>query len=211
MVKGQMFLCIDTATAYSGIALIDEGKCFYELLAFKQASEKIIETIDRVFEKAKKTPSNLKGVVVVKGPGSFTGLRVGISVANTFAHQLNIPIVGVTTDYFYQHATNEKDFFYLQSMNRDEVYVAGFGDYENKPEIIELTSFLSNYSNFKYIGELREAHQSLLINEERLNDQKKIEAVWKELVKNLEFSQNLRYQLVEAFYGKEPNITPAKK
>jgi tRNA threonylcarbamoyladenosine biosynthesis protein TsaB len=39
--------------------------------------------------------ADLTGVVVYKGPGSFTGLRIGISVANALSYSLNIPVVGV--------------------------------------------------------------------------------------------------------------------
>lgn len=41
---------------------------------------------------------DIEGIVIYKGPGSFTGLRIGISVANAFAESLHIPIVGATGD-----------------------------------------------------------------------------------------------------------------
>jgi len=41
---------------------------------------------------------DLQGLIVFRGPGSFTGLRIGITVANTLADGLNIPIVGTQTD-----------------------------------------------------------------------------------------------------------------
>jgi tRNA threonylcarbamoyladenosine biosynthesis protein TsaB len=40
----------------------------------------------------------LSAIIVYKGPGSFTGLRIGVSVANTYAYALNIPIVGCSGD-----------------------------------------------------------------------------------------------------------------
>jgi tRNA threonylcarbamoyladenosine biosynthesis protein TsaB len=41
---------------------------------------------------------DISGVIIFSGPGSFTGLRIGASVANTIAHELKVPIVGVTGD-----------------------------------------------------------------------------------------------------------------
>lgn len=43
-----------------------------------------------------KTFSDISGWIVFQGPGSFTGLRIGLTVANTFAHEQHVPIVGVT-------------------------------------------------------------------------------------------------------------------
>lgn len=75
---------------------------------YKQ-SELLLKAIDRLFEgqgargkgqgKVKeqgvKIKEQLNGVIVVQGPGQFSALRIGIVTANTLAHSLNIPIVGV--------------------------------------------------------------------------------------------------------------------
>ena len=45
-----------------------------------------------------KTLEDLTGIVAYQGPGSFTGLRIGLSVANALAYGLSIPIVGATGD-----------------------------------------------------------------------------------------------------------------
>lgn len=49
----------------------------------------LLKSVDLSFD-------NIEGIVVYNGPGSFTGLRIGISVANALAYSLSIPIVGVT-------------------------------------------------------------------------------------------------------------------
>lgn len=203
-------LVIDTATADCGIALIGGGFCYFLPLDPQKASESIIAVIDEVIKKAGIHPADLKGLVAVKGPGSFTGLRVGLSVANTFAHELKIPLVGITTDEYYAGKTDEKDFIFLQSMNRDEVYAAGFGKCEFEPHILLVEDLLSQYPNFKWIGQLRPQHQERLSDQSEIARQKSIEETWSNLIKNTSFNPLRKYQLIEPFYGKAPHITPGK-
>lgn len=73
----------------------------YSWQAHRQLSDTIHIKIQDLLNKNDINYSNLKGLVVFEGPGSFTGLRIGITVANTLAYSLNIPIVG----------TNGEDWF----------------------------------------------------------------------------------------------------
>lgn len=62
----------------------------------------LAETIHKkalgLLKEANKAWHELNGLVVYKGPGSFTGLRIGIAFANTLAYSLDIPIIGSTGD-----------------------------------------------------------------------------------------------------------------
>lgn len=49
--------------------------------------------------------ADVEGIVVLRGPGSFTGLRIGITVANTLAHSLDVPITGTMGDDWFQDGT----------------------------------------------------------------------------------------------------------
>jgi tRNA threonylcarbamoyladenosine biosynthesis protein TsaB len=53
-----------------------------------------------------RTLSDLQGIVVYQGPGSFTGLRIGISVANALASSLKLPIVGGSSDIWIKDGIN---------------------------------------------------------------------------------------------------------
>src|SRR4030042_1969478 len=57
-------------------------------------SQTCLSLINKVLEKKNLTPFNLTEIKVNKGPGSFTGLRVGISIATAFSYLLKIPING---------------------------------------------------------------------------------------------------------------------
>ncbi|MBL7141818.1 tRNA (adenosine(37)-N6)-threonylcarbamoyltransferase complex dimerization subunit type 1 TsaB [Patescibacteria group bacterium] len=59
-------------------------------------SENLLLGLDKLLKQNKKTLKTLKGIIVVNGPGSFTGIRVGLSVANTLAWSLGIPVIGVS-------------------------------------------------------------------------------------------------------------------
>lgn len=64
--------------------------------AHRQLAETIHIKIKTLLESKSKTWADIEGVVVFQGPGSFTGLRIGLTVANSLADGLNIPIVGAS-------------------------------------------------------------------------------------------------------------------
>lgn len=61
---------------------------------FKQ-SEKLLPEIDKLLKKARRKAGEVRGIVVVKGPGSFSSLRIGAAVANTLAFSLGVPVKGI--------------------------------------------------------------------------------------------------------------------
>jgi tRNA threonylcarbamoyladenosine biosynthesis protein TsaB len=62
--------------------------------ADRRLAETLHQKLRELLEAHKQTFANIEGIVVYKGPGSFTGLRIGISVANALADGLAAPIVG---------------------------------------------------------------------------------------------------------------------
>ncbi|MCH7759757.1 tRNA (adenosine(37)-N6)-threonylcarbamoyltransferase complex dimerization subunit type 1 TsaB [Patescibacteria group bacterium] len=69
----------------------------YLTLARKQdRSESILKGLNQLFKKTNQSVKDIKGLIVVNGPGSFTGIRVALSIANTMAWQLKIPVVGIS-------------------------------------------------------------------------------------------------------------------
>lgn len=61
--------------------------------AHRELSVTIHEKIDQVLGKAGRNLHDIQGIVCYQGPGSFTGLRIGLSVANALAYALDVPIV----------------------------------------------------------------------------------------------------------------------
>lgn len=199
-----MYLCIDTTSLASGVALV--GKTlFRETIDPRNASENLLITIDKLIKKANINLSDLQAVFIVKGPGSFTGLRVGIAIANQFSHQLNIPIIGVTTDQWWKYRTDEPDILFLQTMNRSEVYKVK----NNHSSIVNVSTLVGAEL---WMGEVSEDHQSKLPSKySEITSLRSPEETWKHLIKNTKIPKKETYKLIEPFYGKEPNITKSKK
>ena len=94
-----MLLAIDTATQIASLALHDGGRLWAEE-TWQSANKHTVElmpAIVRTCERAGVVPEALSAVAVSIGPGSFTGLRIGISVAKGLALARSIPLVGVPT------------------------------------------------------------------------------------------------------------------
>ena len=92
-------LAIDTATQVSSVAVASADKLAAELTmqAKLTHSETLMPHIEKVLAMAGVKKEKLEGIAVSIGPGSFTGLRIGLAAAKAMAYALNLPIVGVST------------------------------------------------------------------------------------------------------------------
>jgi tRNA threonylcarbamoyladenosine biosynthesis protein TsaB len=96
-------LAVDTATEKLSIALAagkDTGHqdvWLFEADAGLRHSELVMEIIDMLFKKAALAPKDLSGIVCMGGPGSFTGLRIGFSLAKGLALALGCPFAAIPT------------------------------------------------------------------------------------------------------------------
>jgi len=92
-------LLIETATQICSVALAAEGK----VVARRESdtpnahSTSLSVFIDEVLEESRLTPRDLSAVCVSAGPGSYTGLRIGVSTAKGFCYALGIPLLSVPT------------------------------------------------------------------------------------------------------------------
>ncbi|MCE7936213.1 tRNA (adenosine(37)-N6)-threonylcarbamoyltransferase complex dimerization subunit type 1 TsaB [Candidatus Saccharibacteria bacterium CPR2] len=124
----SLVLTIRTDKPKAEIRLWQRDKLIAEKIwyAHKQLSVDILREISNIITKSGNKLQDLSGIVVYKGPGSFTGLRIGITVANTFAYSLNIPIIGETGED-WQLSGMEK----LRSSQDDKIVVPFYGGEAN--------------------------------------------------------------------------------
>jgi len=93
----MLILTLRTDKPEAEIGLYDnEVQLEYEVWhAHRQLAETIHTKLTEVLQNTDKELQDIQGIVMFKGPGSFTGLRIGASVADALAYSLDIPIVGV--------------------------------------------------------------------------------------------------------------------
>lgn len=94
-----MELAIDTSTDVASIALSSEGKVVAELTwrAGQNHTAELMPNLTYLLGQSRLSLGDIKGIVVAKGPGSFNGLRVGMSTVKGFALALRVLVVGVST------------------------------------------------------------------------------------------------------------------
>ncbi len=92
----MIILSLKTDQPQAEVALLIDGKPKTELTweAHRQLAETLHTKVDELLKSSGKKLADLDGIVCYKGPGSFTGLRIGMSVGNALAYGLNIPVVG---------------------------------------------------------------------------------------------------------------------
>jgi len=91
-------LAIDTASSILSVAVTNSDEIFSaETEAVTRHSELVMELIDGLVKKAVILPKDLNGILCMGGPGSFTGLRIGYSIAKGLALSLSVPFAPVPT------------------------------------------------------------------------------------------------------------------
>ena len=92
-------LAIDTSNNTLGVALVNDNQVAGELITNvkKNHSVRAMPAIEQLMRDCEIKPKDLDKIVVAKGPGSYTGVRIGVTIAKTLAWTLNIPISGVSS------------------------------------------------------------------------------------------------------------------
>lgn len=126
-------LAFETSENLCGVCIyFSDDKYFSSSINLKHShSEKIFETTEWLFTIAGIKPADLDSIAVSEGPGSFTGLRIGLSAAKGIAYGANIPIVPVPTyeAFAFQLVAiknEDYDFIISNKVNKEEVYFARF-------------------------------------------------------------------------------------
>ena len=118
-------LAIDTSTSRTSVAIIDGDTILFS--GFRDGATAHGPSLPVLVHEALAV-SNVDEVVVGMGPGPFTGLRVGIAFAQSFALARDIPVRGVCSLDAIAAQINEKDFIITVDARRKEVYWARYVD-----------------------------------------------------------------------------------
>lgn len=92
-------LAVDTSSNVASVAIVDENKLVCECVLNNKLthSQTLMPMIDEVFKKSELTPCDIDVFAVCKGPGSFTGLRIGVTTIKGLAHATDKPVCGINT------------------------------------------------------------------------------------------------------------------
>lgn len=134
-----MILCIDTATSICTVALCQKGELVDKQESIEERSHaaQLTVLIEKILKKAGIKTTDLDAIAVSKGPGSYTGLRIGVSAAKGIAYASNIPLIAIPTPllmYYGAVETGKYDYYCpMIDARRMEVYTAVY-DSEGRQE-----------------------------------------------------------------------------
>lgn len=121
-------LGIEAATPVAAVAVSSEEKILAERLVNNQRTHSVnlLPMIKAVLEEGEVEPGQLDGIAVSSGPGSFTGLRIGMSTAKTLAQVWGLPVVGISTLEALVHPLTGQAGLLCPILNarKNEVYTA---------------------------------------------------------------------------------------
>ena len=90
----MLTLAFDTATDVATVALVRDGEVLGERAS---RAVRVLEDVEELFRDARLRSGDVERLVVGTGPGSYTGLRMGLITARTLAFSLGVPVAGVST------------------------------------------------------------------------------------------------------------------
>ena len=171
----EYILNIETATKNCSVALANEGKTILCKEIAEEGyshAERLHVFIEEIIKEAGISLNDLSAIAVSQGPGSYTGLRIGVSAAKGLCFALGIPLIAVDTLQVLASQVNIDDGLIVPMIDarRMEVYSAIFSAKFDKKreilaEIIDENSFSDRAEKLYFVGDCAEKCKSVLIKE----------------------------------------------
>jgi len=125
-----VILGIDTSTDTASLALVQDNTVQAELTwrSKQNHTTQLLPNLNQLFKLTGTDPKSLTAIIIAQGPGSFNGLRVGVSAAKGLAFSLGIPIIGVNSleTAAYQYADTGLPVCAIFNAGRSEVATATY-------------------------------------------------------------------------------------
>ncbi|WJS96375.1 tRNA (adenosine(37)-N6)-threonylcarbamoyltransferase complex dimerization subunit type 1 TsaB [Flavobacterium johnsoniae] len=221
----SFILNIETATKNCSVSVAKDGKTIAcNELADEGYShaEKLHVFIEEVIAKAEISVQDLVAIAVSQGPGSYTGLRIGVSAAKGLCYALNIPLIAVDTlqTLASQAEVTDGKIIPMLDARRMEVYSAIFNsdltiDRAIKAEIIDENSFQEFNDKLYFVGDCADKCKAVLTKENFvfLEDVKypSANAMSKISYDKYQKSDTVDVAYFEPYYLKDFMIAPPKK
>lgn len=170
-------LSIDTASNLCTVAILENEKCLKEIVVndARNHSEKIMPVIEQALNETNLTLKEINLIVCDKGPGSFTGIRIGVGTVLAFQDCLNIPCVGINSLESLAYNVNKDGLICsLIDAKNNNVYFGLFKLENNEynqidslefKTITDVISLLKQYSMpITFVGDGAVIHEEILKN-----------------------------------------------
>lgn len=149
-------LYIDTSSSYLYTGIVCDGKLISEVQENLQLdlSKLALPKIAEMFSENNLKPNDIDKIIVVNGPGSFTGIRVGLTIAKVYAWSLNIPIIPITSlEAMACSCEEDRMLVPIIDARRGYVYGAIYKDDEEilKPQHIKLEILMEYLKDNNYV------------------------------------------------------------
>lgn len=147
---------IDTCTSLATIALLNNNKLINKKIVTSNhdLSSNLFSYIEELFKEVNINPKEIKKIYVAYGPGSFTGVRIGLTIAKTYAYSLGIKLVPISSLEIMASSLDEKVISLIDA-RRGYVFAGGYDENLNsffKDSYIELSVLKDMYPGLKYIS-----------------------------------------------------------
>lgn len=168
-------LLIDTSNQPLAVAIMNENQILlnHQSNIKKNHSLQLMPVIENILKEANIVPKDLTEIVVANGPGSYTGLRIGITTAKTLAYALNIPVYEVSSLKALAHTTDIKDTLIVPIFDARRSHVfTGVYKYENDVLInVMEDKYISIEALKEYLESLNKTYIFVGKDAEKLQDQ----------------------------------------
>ncbi|MGL5255610.1 MAG: tRNA (adenosine(37)-N6)-threonylcarbamoyltransferase complex dimerization subunit type 1 TsaB [Proteocatella sp.] len=140
-------LAIDTSSSALGIAVTDEETMLAEFTQNKALthSEKLMPLIDTMLTNIDEKIYNMDAIACSIGPGSFTGIRIGVATANAFAMARNIPVIGISSLEALAYNFKYTDYVVVSTMyaQREDYYRGIYSFEKQKLSVVKAEEAIS--------------------------------------------------------------------
>lgn len=176
-------LAIDTSSSICSVAILEDDNLIdkNELNDGKTHSENLMPLLDELLKRNNLKPNDINLIACCVGPGSFTGIRIGVASIKPIAEVLNIKVASVMSlETLARSVEGKNTIVSLIDARNNQVYCGIFDKQYNKKEeyladdINEIIEVLKKYENICFVGNGAELHKELLANS----------------LKNVEFSED---------------------
>ncbi|MEA1939725.1 MAG: tRNA (adenosine(37)-N6)-threonylcarbamoyltransferase complex dimerization subunit type 1 TsaB [Candidatus Caldatribacteriota bacterium] len=169
-------LGIDTSSKWSNLSVIEDEEILIEYVVnglHKKHSSILVQTIKKMLKNVDMKIGNIDGISVTIGPGSFTGLRIGLGTAKGLSYATSAPLFGIPTLDVLAYPLRKMPYLICPILDarKEEVYYAVYRGGDNIRKIIDykcesinqlLSNFLSSNEDIVFLGEGLTKYQDVI-------------------------------------------------